>query len=136
MKIRIHRGTEQIGGTCIEVESSGSRIVLDVGLPLDAPDDDHESLLGAVISHPHQDHFGLVKHVGSGVPVYIGEAAHNILTAASRYVPGGQAFSNPPFLSQKKPVEIGPVKVTPYLLDHSAFDAYSLLVEADDKRVF
>ena len=95
-----------------------------------------ETLLGAVISHPHQDHFGLAKHVGSGVQVYIGEAAHNILTAASRYVPGGQAFSNPRFLSQKKPVEIGPVKVTPYLLDHSAFDAYSLLVEADDKRVF
>ena len=104
MKVRIHRGTEQIGGTCIEVESSGSRIVLDVGLPLDAPDDDHErllpdvpgfrdadeSLLGVVISHPHQDHFGLAKHVGSGVQVYVGEAAHNILTAASHYVPGGR----------------------------------------------
>ena len=150
MKVRIHRGTEQIGGTCIEVESSGSRIVLDVGLPLDAPDDDHErllpdvpgfrdadeSLLGVVISHPHQDHFGLAKHVGSGVQVYVGEAAHNILTAASHYVPGGQAFPNPRFLSHKKTVEIGPFKVTPYLVDHSAFDAYSLLVEADDKQVF
>ncbi len=150
MKVRIHRGTEQIGGTCIEVESSGSRIVLDVGLPLDAPDDDHErllpdvpgfrnadeSLLGVVISHPHQDHFGLAKHVGSGVQVYVGEAAHNILTAASHYVPGGQAFPNPRFLSHKKTVEIGPFKVTPYLVDHSAFDAYSLLVEVDDKQVF
>ena len=150
MKIRIHRGTEQIGGTCIEMESSGSRIVLDVGLPLDAPDADHErllpdvpgfrdadeSLLGVVISHPHQDHFGLAKHVGPGVPVYIGEAAHNILTAASRYVPGGQAFSAPRFLGHKKPVEIGPFKVIPYLVDHSAFDAYSLLVEAEDKRLF
>ena len=67
--------------------------------------------------------------------MYIGEVAHNILTAASRDVPGGQAFSNPRFLSQKKPVEIGPVKVTPYLFDHSAFDAYSLLVEAEGKRV-
>ena len=34
MRIRIHRGTEEIGGTCIEMESDGRRIVLDVGLPL------------------------------------------------------------------------------------------------------
>ena len=150
MKIRIHRGTEQIGGTCIEVESAGSRIVLDVGLPLDAPDDDYQnllpdvpgfrdaddSLLGVFLSHPHLDHFGLAKLIRPEVPVYIGQAANNVLTAASRYVPGGQAFSNPRFLSHRKTVEIGPFRITPYLVDHSAFDAYALLVEAEDKRVF
>ena len=31
---------------------------------------------------------------------------------------------------------MGPFRVTPYLVDHIAFDAYSLLVEADGKRVF
>ena len=39
MRIRIHRGTKEIGGTCIEAEARGKRIALDVGLPLDAPDD-------------------------------------------------------------------------------------------------
>ena len=34
MKIRIHRGTKEIGGTCIEMEAQGRRIALDVGLPL------------------------------------------------------------------------------------------------------
>ena len=86
MRIRIHRGTEEIGGTCIEVESDGRRIVLDVGLPLDAPGDDHEtllpdvsgfrksddSLLGVLLSHPHLDHFGLAKLIRPEVPVYIG----------------------------------------------------------------
>ena len=150
MKIRIHRGTEEIGGTCIEVESGGSRIVLDVGLPLDAPDDDHQrllpdvsgfrnaddSLLGVFLSHPHLDHFGLAKLIRPEVPVYIGRDAHNILTAASRYVPGGQSFTSPRFLSNRTPVEIGPFRVTPYLVDHSGFDSYSLLVESDGKRVF
>ena len=42
MRIRIHRGTKEIGGTCIEVEAQGKRIALDVGLPLDAPDDPEE----------------------------------------------------------------------------------------------
>ena len=67
MKICIHRGTREIGGTCIELEAEGRRIALDVGLPLDAPDEGHESLLpavpgfrepddsllGVVISHAH-----------------------------------------------------------------------------------
>ena len=68
MRLRIHRGTKEIGGTCIEIEAQGKRIALDVGLPLDAPDEGQEallpevpgfrepddSLLGVVISHPHQ----------------------------------------------------------------------------------
>src|ERR1022692_1131971 len=35
MRVCIHRGTKEIGGTCVEIESGGTRIVLDVGLPLD-----------------------------------------------------------------------------------------------------
>ena len=37
VRVRIHRGATQIGGTCIEVESRGQRLVLDVGMPLDSP---------------------------------------------------------------------------------------------------
>ena len=152
MKIRIHRGTKEIGGTCIEIEAQGKRIALDVGLPLDAPDDpeEHESLLpqvpgfreadesllGVLISHPHLDHYGLAKYIRPEVPVYIGEAAHNVMKAASAYVPNGKSFATPHFITHRTPVEIGPFRVTPYLVDHSAFDAYSLLVEADGKRVF
>ena len=36
MKLRIHRGTREIGGTCVEVESNNERILLDLGLPLNA----------------------------------------------------------------------------------------------------
>jgi len=31
---------------------------------------------------------------------------------------------------------VGPFAITPFLNDHSAFDAYSLLIEADGRRVF
>ena len=152
MKLRIHRGTKEIGGTCIEVAAHGKRIALDVGLPLDAPDDEEmrdgllpavpgfrerdESLLGVLISHPHLDHYGLARHIHPEVPVWIGEGAHNILKAASRYVPNGHAFAAPRFISHRKPVDIGPFRITPYLVDHSAFDAYALLIEAGGKRVF
>ena len=152
MRLRIHRGTKEIGGTCIEVEAQGKRIVLDAGLPLDAPDDEEmrsgllpavpgfrerdESLLGVLISHPHLDHYGLARHIRPDVPVWIGEEAHSILTAASRFVRNGYSFAAPHFISHREPVEIGPFRITPYLVDHSAFDAYALLIEADGKRVF
>ena len=150
MKIRIHRGAKEIGGTCIEVEAQEKRVVLDVGLPLDAPDEEHDhllpqvsgfrepddGLLGVVISHPHLDHYGLARKIRPEIPIYIGEAANNILKAASPYVPNGHAFANPRFIADRTPVEIGPFRITPYLVDHSAFDAYALLVEADGKRAY
>ncbi|MCY4501003.1 MAG: MBL fold metallo-hydrolase [Alphaproteobacteria bacterium] len=150
MRLRIHRGTQEIGGTCIEAEAQGKRIVLDVGLPLDAPDEGQETLLpevpgfrdpddtllGVMISHGHMDHYGLAAHIRPEIPVWIGEAGHNILKAASAWVPNGHAFADPHFLADRRPVEIGPFRVTPFLVDHSAFDAYALLVEADGKRVF
>ena len=36
MRICIHRGAEEIGGNCVELEQDGVRILLDLGLPLDA----------------------------------------------------------------------------------------------------
>jgi ribonuclease J len=67
----IHRGSRQIGGSCVEVESHGQRLLIDLGLPLDAEnnsiqylpdisglDGNDPSLLGIFISHPHLDHFG------------------------------------------------------------------------------
>ncbi|MDE2674842.1 MAG: MBL fold metallo-hydrolase [Paracoccaceae bacterium] len=153
MKIRIHRGTKEIGGTCIEVESQGKRIVLDIGLPLDAPEDEEsqknllpevsgfekqdDSLLGALISHSHIDHYGLASKIkNKNIPVWIGEGAHNIMRAAVPYVPNGFAFDAPNFLKNRQLFDLGPFRITPYLVDHSAFDAYAFLIEADGKSVF
>ena len=38
MRVCIHRGTQEVGGTCIEIECKESPILLDTGLPLDADD--------------------------------------------------------------------------------------------------
>jgi ribonuclease J len=66
MRVCIHRGSKQIGGSCVEVESLGQRLLIDLGLPLDAENNSIEylpavagldgndpSLLGIFISHPH-----------------------------------------------------------------------------------
>jgi len=138
-----------MGGTCVEIESQGKVLVLDVGVPLDAPAPDSfplhpvrgfdaadESLLGVVISHPHQDHYGLAHRLPDGTPFLIGKAAEAILAAAALFSPGGLKLKNVIHLVDRTPISLGPFKITPFLVDHSAYDAYAILVEADGKRLF
>ena len=149
MQVCIHRGTKEIGGTCIEIESGGQRIVLDVGLPLYVVDSDalplpsvsgfeapDVSLLGVIISHPHQDHYGLAYRLPSETRCLIGEAARSILLAADVFTPAGASFENVTLLKDREPITLGPFTITPFLVDHSAYDAYAILVEAEGKRLF
>jgi ribonuclease J len=149
MKVCIHQGTREIGGTCVEIESQGKRLVLDVGLPLDAPDpatfplhpvqgfeSPDESLLGVVISHPHQDHYGLAHRLPEEALFLIGEAAERILAAAALFSPAGIKLKNVEYLADRRPITLGPFTITPYLVDHSAYDAYAVLVEAEGRRLF
>ena len=148
MRICIHRGTKEIGGTCVEIESQGKRLVLDVGLPLDASDPDEiplhpvkgfdapdDSLLGVVISHPHQDHYGLAHRLPEETPFLIGKAAEDILAAAELFSPAGLKLKNVKHLSDRTPIVLGPFTITPFLVDHSAYDSYAILVEAERKRL-
>lgn len=149
MKVCIHRGTKEIGGTCVEIESQGKRLVLDVGLPLDCLDPDtfplhpisgfaapDDSLLGMVISHSHQDHYGLAYRLPKETKFLIGKAAEAILSAARLFSPGGVKLDNTTHLEDRKPITLGPFTITPFLVDHSAYDSYAVLVEADGKRLF
>lgn len=150
MKACIRRGSQQIGGSCIELEQDGKRLLLDLGLPLDAPeniagliphglalDGTDPGLLGILISHPHLDHYGLLAHVHASIPVGLGAAARNVLTAAAPFLPGTWPIPAAGWSYESgKPITIGPFKVTPYLVDHSAFDAYALLIEAGGDRLF
>lgn len=150
MRVRIHRGANEVGGNCVEVEHDGARIVLDLGWPLTV---DHDvdlplppvaglasggdaSLLGIVISHPHFDHYGLLAKVPRSVRVYLGEAALRILHEAAFFTQMGMDIAPAGFLQHRQIFVLGPFKLTAYLNDHSAFDAYSLLVEAGGRKLF
>jgi ribonuclease J len=150
MRLCIHRGSKQIGGSCVEVESCGQRLIIDFGLPLDAEkngeqylpdipglDGSNPSLLGILISHPHLDHYGLLAHVSPKLPVGMGRAARRILEAAAPFMPGNRPApaKGPDYQSGQRFV-MGPFHITPFLVDHSAYDSYALLIEADGKRVF
>jgi ribonuclease J len=150
MRVRIHRGASEIGGSCVEVEHGGSRIVLDVGKPLWADWDDvvplpgvpgladgsDPSLAGVLISHPHLDHYGLLDQVHPEVPVVIGREASLLLREAEFFSSAGINLHPAAYLQDRIPLRIGAFTVTPFLADHSGFDAYSLLIDAGGSRLF
>ena len=147
VKVRIHRGCHEIGGSCVEVYSQGKRLVLDVGKPLSAGWDEHvtlpavpglasgdPSVLGVLISHGHLDHYGLIDQVAPTVPVLCGRAAADVVNAARFFSPG-PALSPTACFQDRVPMSLGPFTVTPTLVDHSAYDAYALIIDADGRRL-
>ena len=151
MKACIRRGAEQIGGSAVEIiASNGQRLIVDLGLPLDAESNTadllpnikglinkSDDLLGLLISHPHQDHYALGQHIDSRIPVYMGRIGANILNIAKQHnTPNAVSFDKVEVFESNKTFEIGTFKITPYLVDHSAYDAYAFLIEADGKKIF
>jgi ribonuclease J len=153
-RVCIHRGTQQIGGTCIELACGGSRILLDLGLPLDAGDTDPATLmpdvaglrapdpelLALVVSHGHADHWGLAPFAAPGLRIVTGAATRRIMGAAAAFVPRAVEFAESGEgnldLVDRQTIHVGPFAITPYLVDHSAYDAYAMLIEAGGRRLF
>lgn len=146
-RAQIHSGAAQVGGTCIELEAGGQRLLLDLGMPLDAEDGElplpdvpglrepDPTLLGVLISHLHGDHCGLVPFTVPEVPLAMEPVAARILREAE-YFTGRRPLPEPSWpLVDRLPFDIGPFRITPYQVEHSALDAFALLVEAEGRRI-
>lgn len=168
MNIIIHRGTHEIGGSCVELQSMSTRIVIDIGMPLvnkygekfnikDYEKISGENLVknkilpdikgfykwdkvnskvdGVLISHPHMDHYGFFNYLREDINYYIGESAKNIIDITADFTSMKGRINNYMPLESGKALIIGDFKITPYLMDHSAYDSYAFLIEAEGKRV-
>jgi len=148
MIVRIHRGATKVGGTCVELAAEGARILLDLGMPLDAEEGDvpmpdvpgltggDPTLLGILVSHLHGDHCGLVPYAAPGVPIAMGPIASRILSEAEFFT-GRTPLPEPRWpLTDRHSFDVGPFHITPYQVEHSACDAFALLVEAGGRRLF
>ena len=146
-RLIVHRATQEIGGNCIEIVSkSGCRILLDAGRPLEASTkvpnsellprslDLSKPVAALLLSHPHQDHYGLLEALPTDWPVWSGAATEKLirLTSSLSRQTISQRFSN---WQASQKFSIGLFQITPILVDHSALDAYMLLIEVDGKRI-
>ncbi len=157
MKIKINRGTNQIGGCITEIESiNGTKIIIDIGSNL--PDSDGRKkpeieLEGLTkgfpdykaifITHCHGDHIGLYNKVLSDIPIYIGEVSKEIYNIVQTRLSKAnlveredlERISKFKTFNIKDKIIIDDIKITPIAVDHSAFDSYMFLIEADGKKV-
>jgi ribonuclease J len=138
MKITIHKGTNEIGGSCVELSTLNTTILLDYGTPLK---EDSEQIIidkpidAILISHPHQDHFGEIANIDTSIPVYCGELAKELMNAAKIFTGNEPLQNNFHTYKAWKSFKIGDFTITPYLVDHSATDAYAFLIKADHQKV-
>jgi len=160
MKITIHRGINQIGGCITEIATYKARILIDLGQNL--PDGEgividnfsnKESIekltkgIDAIFyTHYHGDHLGLFPHVPEIVNQYIGEIAKKIVLCKHErlgFIPGRKEISIAEIekiermktFKAQQIIEIGDIKVIPYFVSHSAYDAYMFVIEANGKRI-
>ena len=145
MKIHIHRGQYQIGGSIIEISTDSTRIILDAGITLDegetvtVPQIDglfagKKKYDGIFISHYHSDHIGLLQYIVDGIPVWMGEKSFDIIHSSNDYRKLPTSFT-PNYIHDREPVVIGNITVTPFLCDHSAYDSYMLLLEGEGQKI-
>jgi len=167
MQLIIHRGTKEIGGSCVELITATNRILIDFGIPLVSRDhqpfdvnqlkgksigelkarsilpdikglykDEEKGIDGIMISHSHLDHYGFLQYVNPEIPIYLSQGAGILIDVSNIFVPTKVGKLNTNIISNKKRFKIGDFIVQPFLVDHSAFDAFAFLIETEGKRLF
>ena len=139
MKLQIHKGTNEIGGNCIELSTKNTTILLDYGTPLKKDSNAvklDKKIDAILISHPHQHHFGEIENIKTGVPIYCGKLSLELMNTTKIFIGDKELKNNFKIFNSWESFSIGDFKITPYLVDHSAADAYAFLIEANNKKVF
>jgi ribonuclease J len=164
MRMTIYRGTKEIGGTLIEVKTDSTRILIDAGYPLffgGRPIEDkiarlpYKELLdlgvlppitglyawdkaafdAVLVSHAHIDHYGLLKYVNSRIPIWMSAGTKTMIEISQRFKIYDDFQMAIQTFVMYSAFKIGDIQVTPYLMDHSAFDAAAFQLTAEGKTV-
>ena len=149
MTLTIHRGTHEIGGSCVEICSDKTKILIDLGMPLDYDKRSREEQTeirhnaeewckgvdALFLSHAHADHYGFLDLLPDETPIYATEETFAMLAL------DGILGDDPTEHLKKHPLtsgqscEVADIKVTAYIVDHSAYGACAFLIECDGKRI-
>ena len=153
MKVRIIKGTKQIGGCITEISCNNTKIIIDFGNDLDNNESFElngltygKSIYKAVfLTQSHGDHIGLINKINSDIPVYVEDKSlkiHNLtcdFCNKKRVIRKINTFEIP--VNKKRDEESrviynnGEIKVSVYMGDHSSYNSSMFLIEGNGKRI-
>ncbi len=143
----------QIGGNVVVIETEKSRIAIDFGENLPGNETENVEIEGlskgeqsfdaVFFTHYHGDHVGRIQSILPGVKLYLGTVARQILLNINTTLKNDDMVK---LLNDKDrvkelhkgvtiPINHGDILVTPYMVDHSAYEAFMLLIETKDKTI-
>lgn len=145
VSITIHRAANEIGGNCIEIATGdGHRLLLDAGRPLDTAEREPTPVPSTldlsrvpdavVLSHGHQDHMGMLRQLPESWPVWCGAPTGRLMGLLGDIL-GQQIPQRLSHWESGREYRVGPFHLTPFLTDHSAFDAHMILVRVHGQSI-
>ncbi len=148
LKVRVLKGTDQIGGCITEIESKEARIIIDFGedLPDDEVTEKRENPMidglttgvknydAVFITHSHGDHIGLIDYILDDIPVYVEKESKEIYRLLNTFTSKNIRFTTKD-MEFEKPIIIKDMKITLFIVDHSSYNSGMLLIESNDKRI-
>ena len=149
MTLTIHRGTHEIGGSCVEIRTDKAKILIDLGIPLDY--DKHtteeqteirhnakewcKGVDALFLSHAHADHYGFLGLLPQDTPIYATEESFAMLALDGILGDDTTKHLIKHPLKSGQSYDVADIKVTTYIVDHSAYGACAYLIECDGKRI-
>lgn len=144
MKIRIIKGTNQIGGCITEITSKNAKILIDFGNDLEDTKESFEldgltynkSKYNAVfITHSHMDHIGLINKINEDIPIYVEECSLKIYNITCDFCGEDKPIRKINTFKIYDEIQINDIKVTPYRVDHSSYNSCMFVIECEDKKI-
>lgn len=149
--LTIHHAATEIGGNAIEFSTDNTRVIFDLGMPLDSNQAKPKSLEinglypgskptvnAIVLSHPHQDHYGFIPMTHPDIPVYASHGTTRVLPILARFAGARHLIQRERFINFEagKPFHIGDFSITAWEVDHSAHGACAFLIESCGRKAF
>lgn len=153
LKVKILKGTNQIGGCITQIESKQARIIIDFGEDLESKEKNTNEVPkidgltygtpkydAVFITHSHADHIGLINYILPQIPIYVEEKSYEIYKllcdfTSKEYRKNINKIWLNSWYNEYEYIPVKDIKVKYFRVDHSAYNSSMILIESGNKKI-